>query len=685
MYLFIDVGGEPMKKLLSLLIVPLLVFASIAPTYGAQSDSKELESAIRVVKNLITIEDSFTNFSYSTWEGDMTSAESGTKMWSLNWNEPKYTKSIYAVVDSNGLLRNFNKYEDGNYSQSFGTLSKKEGESIAVSFLNKVLPKKFNDFRFSNYYGYGNVKSYTFDLYVNDVKIDFIHMTVGVNSDTYEVMEYSSENLGYLNRVTFAAPGQVITLDQGKEAYLDSIGVELGYRIYNDYEKQTVKPFLSYGLTSQNWGIDALTGKPVEYNYYSMYEGGEGGMGDQGGIGDSDTLSPIEENAVTDVKGLLSQEEGAALLKKSVPVLSNVGKLDYVSLSKDMFSDQYVWYFSYEKGSGSLNAMTGEIISFSLYTDYSGKTKRVSLEKARDTAKKMIDTLSPEKGKNVLYNEYVSDYTDNFDAYYFTFTRQEGDIPVIDNSITVTVTKDEGKVVSYYTNWNETIEFPEIGKVITEKEAFDIFADHSGFDLAYILVDEKPLLAYTFTDDISYQINPTNGGLIDYAGKTFRDTKVEGYTDIKGKWYEDVVTTLLENGYYLEGEAFAGNKSITQSEFFRYLYSKDNNYMDQEELYWMLEQNGIIESDEINPDGLLLRQDAAKFAVRYLGLEKAGEKYKIYRNVFRDYISPEYRGYTALAQAMGIIEGNSSNRFLPTKNSTRAEAAVMIFRIINES
>jgi hypothetical protein len=81
----------------------------------------------------------------------------------------------------------------------------------------------------------------------------------------------------------------------------------------------------------------------------------------------------------------------------------------------------------------------------------------------------------------------------------------------------------------------------------------------------------------------------------------------------------------------------------------------------------------------------LLRQDAAKYAVRYLGLEKAGQQYKIYRNVFRDYIKPEYRGYTALAQALGIIEGNSSNRFLPTKGSTRAEAAVMIFRIINAS
>lgn len=674
-----------MKKLLSLFIIPALIFVSIVPTYGAQSDSKELEAAIRSVKNLVTIEDSFTNFTYSTWQGDMGTAESGKKMWSLSWNEPKYTKSIYAVVDSNGLLRSFSRSEDGNYSQSFGSLNKKEGESIALAFLNKILPKKYSDVRFKAYYGYGNVKSYSFDLYVNDVKVDFIGMTVGINGDTHQVIDYSSENLGYIDMVTFPVPGKVISAAEGKEAYLKNIGLEFGYRIYNDYDKQKTKTFLSYSLASQSWGIDAMTGKPVEYNYYSIYEGGEGGMAEQGDANDSSNLSPVEENAVSDVKGLLDQKEGEALLKKSVQVLSNAGKLDYVSLSKDIFTEQYIWYFSYEKGAGSIDAMTGEVISFSLYTDYNGKIKGISLDKAKNIANKMIDTLSPEKGKNVIFNNYASSYGDDFDSYYLTFTRQEKGLPVIDNNITVTVTKEDGKVVSYSTNWNKNLVFPEPGEYITEEGAFAIFDEQSGFDLAYILVKEKPLLAYTFTDIVSYQINPTDGGLIDYAGKPYRDNKLDGYTDIKGKWYEEVVTTLLENGYYLDGETFSGNKPITQEDFFRYLYSRDNGYMDQEELYWMLEQNGIIKANEINPNGLLLRQDAAKFALRYLGLEKAAEKYEIYKVVFKDNIKPEYRGYAALAQALGIIVGDSSNRFAPAKASSRAEAAVMIFRILNQS
>lgn len=674
-----------MKKLLSLIIIPALIFISIAPTYGAQSDSKELEAAILSVKNLVTIGDSYTNFTYSSWQGEAGTAESGKKMWSLNWSEPQYAKSVYAVVDSNGLIRNYNRYEDGVYSQSFGTLSKKDGEGIALSFLKKVLPKEYNDIRFNQYYGYGNLKSYTFNLYINDVKVDFIHMTVGVNSESHEVVDYSSDNLGYLDKTSFPASDKIITLKEGKAAYLKDIGVKLGYRIYNDYDKQTTKTFLSYGLASQNWGIDALTGKPLDYNYYNMYEGGEGGMGGQGGSRDSDSLSPIEENAVTDIEGLLSQKEGEGLLKSKVQILSNAGKLDYVSLSKDMFTQQYVWYFSYEKGAGSIDAMTGEVISFSLYTDNEKKTNNISLDKAKDTAKKMIDTLSPEKGKNVVFDEFVSSYGDDFDAYYLTFTRLENDLPIVDNTINVTVAKDDGKVISYYTNWNDNVKFPKPGDVITEEKAFDIFAEKSGFDLAYIVVGERPLLAYIFSDIVSYQIDPDTGGLLDYDGKPFRDIKVDGYTDIKGKWYENVVTTLLENGYYLEGDSFNGNKAITQEDFFRYLYSKDSYYMDREELYLMIKQNGVIEPDEINPEGLLLRQDAAKFAVRYLGLEKAGKNYKIYINVFKDYVKPEYRGYTALAQSLGIIEGNSSKRFLPTKASSRAEAAVMIFRIINES
>lgn len=674
-----------MKKILSLIIVPALILVSTVPTFGAQSDSKELESAINVVKNLITIEDSFTNFTYSTWEGDMNSADKGNKMWSLNWSQPKYTKSIYALVDSRGLLRNFSRNEDGNYSQSFGSMSKKDGQDIALSFLKKVIPEKYNDIRFSSYYGYGNIKSYSFDLYIHDVKVDFINMTVGINSDSHQVIEYSSDNLGFLNQADFPVPGKIITKDEGKKAYLESIGAELAYRIYNDYEKQKATTFLSYNIPSQNWGIDALTGKMIEYNYYSIYDGGEGGMGEAGGMRDSDSLSPIEEAAVANVEGLISQEEAAAILKKDLPALSNAGEIEYASLSNDLFSDQYVWYLSYEKASGSVDAKSGEVISFSLYTDYTSKARRVSFESAKYTADKMIAILSPEKSENVKFNEFASSYSDNFEAYYFTFTRQEGEIPVVDNNITVTVTKDEGKVVSYYTNWNRDIKFPQVGEVISQEQAFDLFADKSAFELTYLLVDENPRLAYAFTDIISYQINPSNGGLIDYTGKTYHDNTFDGYTDIKGKWYEDVVTTLSENGYYLEGDTFVGNKAITQKEFFRYLYSKDYKYMDQEELYWMLEQNGILEPNEIDPEGLLLRQDAAKFAVRYLGLEKAGQHYEIYRSFFRDYIKPEYRGYTALSQALGIIEGNSARRFLPTKSTTRAEAAVMIYRIINAS
>lgn len=674
-----------MKKLLSFIIMSALIFTSMPPVYGAESDSKELAAAIGIVKNLVNIEDSFTNFNYSTWEEDMEGIDKTNKLWSLSWSEPKHTKGAYAVVDSNGLLRSFNTFEDGDYSESFGSLSKQEGEEIALSFLKGVLPEEYNDIRFSSYHGYGNVKSYIFDLYINDVMIDFIHMTVGINSDSHEIFEYSSENLSYINTAVFPDSGTVISLDEGKEAYIDKIGVDLVYRIYNDYGQQIAESFMAYTLPSLSWGIDAITGKPIEYNYYSIYGRSEDGLSDYGGGADSGALSPIEEEAVLSVEGLLSQEECQSILRKNVPEFSNIKKFDYASLSRDLFSNQYVWFLSYDWGSGSVDAETGEIVSFSIYTDYSKTTKRVSLEKAKDTAMNMINKLAPEKIKELVFNEYRSNYGDNYEEYHLTFTRHEKNLPVIDNSITVTVTKDKGKVLSYYTNWNENLQFPEEGETISIENAFDIFADNSGFDIAYILVDGKPLLAYVFADSISYQIDPKTGGLIDYSGKAYKEKKVSEYGDIKGKWYEDTVMTLLENGYYLEGEDFNGNKGITQKEFFRYIYSKNNYYMDQEELYDMLEDYGIIKSDEINPDALLLRQDAAKFAVRYLGLGKAGEKYEIYKSVFRDYIEAEYRGYAALARSIGIIQGNSSNRLLPTNATTRAESAVIIFRIINES
>ena len=97
----------------------------------------------------------------------------------------------------------------------------------------------------------------------------------------------------------------------------------------------------------------------------------------------------------------------------------------------------------------------------------------------------------------------------------------------------------------------------------------------------------------------------------------------------------------------------------------------------------MLIMNGIVKEEEKAPDNLLARQDAAKFAVRYLGLGLAGEQSGIYLKVFPDSTAAEYRGYAALVKSIGIMTGDKYGRFNGAKILTNAEAATVIFKTLN--
>ncbi|WP_422717878.1 S-layer homology domain-containing protein [Gottschalkia purinilytica] len=47
-----------------------------------------------------------------------------------------------------------------------------------------------------------------------------------------------------------------------------------------------------------------------------------------------------------------------------------------------------------------------------------------------------------------------------------------------------------------------------------------------------------------------------------------------------------------------------------------------------------------------------------------------------------DKISPELRGYVAIAQGLGIISGNNGN-FNPTDNLTREQGIIVVYNMLN--
>ena len=671
-----------MKRFLSLLLILSLVLSMTVFAYGAEEDSRELEKAITAVKSLVKVDEDFTVFSHSTWKEEYNPVEKGLTIWYLEWYDGENSKNISAQVDENGLLRSFSKYVDKPYSAKPGAMSKAEGDEIAKAFLTKALPEGFKNVKLKDYYSYGQSKTYNYDLYVNNIRVDFITISVAVDSDDKEVTNYYTQNLGALNKLTFPKAEGIIGKDKAAASYIDKIGVDLDYLIYNDYQKRQAFTFPAYLASPANMAVDAITGEVVYYNPYFFGYGGEGGMGSADLSQSQKELSPVEQEAVDTVKGLLDKKDALSLLTGKVHSLSKDKYQDSASLTKDQFSGRYAWGFNFENGYGAVDAKTGEIINFSLYEDYKEVKNGISHETAVKKAEEAVKLYSDSKVDKVVYDKNQSTLTGDNYAYYVVFARVEKDMKVKGNGISVTVSKKDGKILNYYVEWNPLLTFKELEKAVSEEDAFSVFDENSKFGPAYIYTDDKVALAYIFNNPIGYNVDPVTKELKDYRGRLYKDNKKEGYPDIKGKWYEKEVTMLLENGHFLDQDTFNGNASITQEGFLRYLYS-DYYYLDQDEFYKALESDGKVKKEEKNPDSTLLRKDAAKFAVRYIGLAKAAEQPQIYQQAFTDYVQKEYKGYAALAKALSIMKGDKRGRFLQNKETTNGEAAVIIYNTLN--
>ena len=95
------------KKLMALLLAAVLFgsFACSIQANAAQYTEENNTNLIINLKDLLDIKDEYTEFSQSVWED-----EDGPR-WSLSWNTPDYNKTVYVNADSEGRIRNYNRYE----------------------------------------------------------------------------------------------------------------------------------------------------------------------------------------------------------------------------------------------------------------------------------------------------------------------------------------------------------------------------------------------------------------------------------------------------------------------------------------------------------------------------------------------------------------------------------------------
>jgi len=352
-----------------------------------------------------------------------------------------------------------------------------------------------------------------------------------------------------------------------------------------------------------------------------------------------------------------------------------------------MENDKYIWHLQFDDFSASVNARSGELVSFyshSASERRDGRTGRVTREAAERTAESFIRRAAGNKFNNVELQEQSNMWGSSDDRYGFFYTRTVNGVPFPNNYISVTVDSTSGRIIHYDTSWFDNVVFPDLRNANSADDAFGVFAGEKDFDLFYIKVENnKFALVYGFIDFPGYTVDPFNGEKLGHDGKPFRlQEGVTQYDDISGRWYEETVMALLDNGYFIPGTSFNGNNEITQEEFLRFMHSPWQSHMNQNDFYDMLINNNIIMDGEKSPESVISRQDAVKFAIRFLGLDKAAKDGSIFRNTYNDAISQEYLGYAAIARALEITRGDSRGNFNGGRNMTRAEAAVVLLNTL---
>ena len=693
---------------------PIPITAAQAPGGNRDMSSDQegaMETALIAIKSLVDIDDEvFTDFSYSSSSSGIEGA--GGLVWSFYWSSEASKAYIYATVSSSGVIMQYRKFRADERTFGFAEISRSEAIAIADAFIQITKPDAYTYYKAPAEVSI-NINNSEFNLTyyaeVNGYSFSAAQISVSINKFTGELTGYSASNLDP-DRYRFEGTTRIISESEAISAYADKIGLTLEYRSNFDYESGSITVFPVYRLnTDGNRYISAVSGGVIEY----VFDAGDDKAGLAGGAFSSNAMAPEAETAADSGSGsrsALSAAEISALDRVSGFITSeqalqklleaaDIADIDVslfsersINLNRDyMDRERYIYdvmLYRFDEESlkendlmfvyGRVNAETGKVYSFSLnYTrpNY-GEESRFTQEQAEAAIESFLRGIAPDEFAKSVNEEISNTYRNQ--SFNARFTRYENDIPFTDNGIYITFDPFVGKVTSYSLNWYDNVTIPDIGSVLTELEALNVYVGQSGADVDYITTGlGNAALVYRLRS--RGYIDPFTGKALDYTGLPYTDGAVTPeYGDVAGHWSERVVNRLLDNGVYLWGGGFEPNRVMTELEFLQYILLIESYYRPIEPVSYLAMRGISIEADA---EKILTRQEAARIIIEYLGYGKLAEQHEWFLYPFRDAVDDEYRGYVTLCYMLGIV-GGSNGLFNATSDITRAQAASILHNLI---
>jgi len=329
------------------------------------------------------------------------------------------------------------------------------------------------------------------------------------------------------------------------------------------------------------------------------------------------------------------------------------------------------------------------------------------LEVDKSTVYKTYKTLS-EKGIEYLFEKLVSaDEYDDFEELTEAFEEFTvlGAIYSVENSVDIT----------NILNDNKNVHKIDMDKYNSLKNPYDVNAKLDGKEYSSMTEFKKK-----FDEAVSEQYKKENskpsndssssskgsGGGVSFAPVVPQITPQPSLPENKfcfsdmanTQWAEEAVYSLYEKGIVSgkNADSFAPNDKITREEFAKllvcafYADAKDSkcSFSDVPESAWYYEYVskayglGIVngKSDSVFGSGeYITRQDLAVMSARAAKISEDTENaFFADENLISDYA----KGYVNAMCKNGIVKGKTDSLFAPGDNATRAEAAVIVYRLL---
>lgn len=723
-----------MKRILALMMSLVVICTLAIPLKAFAADmDKALENAIKIAKTKFDIPADYKFTSSISTEG-------ARKVFYLNWSskDTANTKSINVRIDDAGMILGYDSYSSDDYAitRRLPAISRQDAKARADEFIKMIDPALPSQLKYeengqtslqdSSYYlGYYRI--------VNGIPFYNDRVYLSINRETGKLLSYSRQ---WTDVASFPAPANIKTLAQAQEAYKSNLGLKLIYKY--SYTDDKIKTYAVYTPVYDNgsYGVNAFTGERIQvgYGYYGPYYDkamGSAMFANSARANQSAevVLNPDELKAVDDASKLKTAEEAEKAARAAKYLgLTDEFKLTYSSLNQNYpVRSEYVWSLNFNKEdkenpnnsvyiSASINANTGEITSFYRSSPYAPDAKpKYDLAASKAAVEQFLSQYYPDYFKQVKYNElaekniiYASG-KEKPSSFNINYDRIVNGIAFPDNGMYVNYDAVNGSITSFNLNWYNT-DFPAIDRVIPADTAYARLFSDIGLTLEYKVkqpaqdTDAKILpqplqtrteveLVYVLKAGMPLFLDAFTGGVLNYDGSPYTEQKAVSYTDIKGNYAEKQITVLAENGVYLDGTEFKPGADIVQKDFLT-LLSKTLSYYgpvitqkspaaDVDQLYAFLAREGVVKQGEKAPDAAVTNEDAVKFIIRALKLDKAADLKDIYIISFKDKseIDPSLTGYVALAAGLKIVAG-SDGSFGPKTKLTRAGAAVMIYNYL---